>query len=87
VVDHGPGIPKEEHGRIFERFYRTKAARSKPIRGSGIGLSLVRHIAEAHGGGVRVESALGKGSAFEVTIPVRKTRAQASSDPERRPEG
>lgn len=85
VVDHGPGIPKEELGRIFERFYRTKSARSKPIRGSGIGLSLVRHIAEAHGGGVHVESDLGKGAAFEVTIPVRGTRrAQASSEPDRR---
>jgi two-component system, OmpR family, phosphate regulon sensor histidine kinase PhoR len=72
VADNGPGIPKEEQTRIFERFYRTKAARTKPVRGSGIGLSLVKHIAEAHGGHVRVDSDLGKGTAFEVTIPVRE---------------
>jgi len=71
VSDKGPGIPKEEHGRIFERFYRTHSARHKSVRGSGIGLSLVKHIAEAHGGGVRVESELGKGATFEVTIPMK----------------
>ncbi len=85
VADHGPGIPKEEQGRIFERFYRTKAARSgSSVRGSGIGLSLVKHIAEAHGGRVRVESELGKGSAFEVTLPVRPLQPAASGDHEER---
>jgi two-component system, OmpR family, phosphate regulon sensor histidine kinase PhoR len=72
VADHGPGIPKEEQTLIFERFYRAKAVRSKPTRGSGIGLSLVKHIAEAHGGQVRVESELGKGALFEVFIPLRE---------------
>jgi two-component system phosphate regulon sensor histidine kinase PhoR len=70
VGDRGPGIPKDEQSRIFERFYRAKAARSQSARGSGIGLSLVKHIAEAHGGSVRVHSELGKGATFEVTIPV-----------------
>jgi two-component system phosphate regulon sensor histidine kinase PhoR len=85
VSDQGPGIPREEHGRIFERFYRAKAARSGgSVRGSGIGLSLVKHIAEAHGGRVRIESELGKGSTFEVTIPVRPTQAAALGDHEER---
>ena len=72
VIDEGPGIPAEERTRIFERFVRGTAARDRsqpPIRGSGIGLSLVRHIAEAHGGGVRVESQPGKGSTFLLRIP------------------
>ena len=56
VRDFGPGIPREEQGRIFERFYRAQSARDRNVRGSGIGLSLVRHIAEAHGGRVTVES-------------------------------
>lgn len=73
VADQGPGIPAEEQGRIFERFYRTRDARSKPTRGSGIGLSLVQHIAQAHGGEVRVESELGKGATFEVRIPLRSS--------------
>jgi two-component system phosphate regulon sensor histidine kinase PhoR len=73
VSDDGPGIPKAERERIFERFVRGQSAKSGgaglPIRGSGIGLALVRHIAESHGGTARVESELGKGSVFVLTIP------------------
>lgn len=71
VADHGPGIPKEEQALVFERFYRAKAARSKSMRGSGIGLSLVKSIAEAHGGRVNLESELGHGAVFEVVIPAK----------------
>jgi two-component system, OmpR family, phosphate regulon sensor histidine kinase PhoR len=78
VADRGPGIPREEQGRIFERFYRAKAVRSQTTRGSGIGLSLVQHIAHAHGGAVHVESDLGKGATFEVTIPVRMSEPEPS---------
>lgn len=70
VRDFGPGIAVEEHEEIFERFYRAKAVRLKPIRGSGIGLALVRHIARAHGGDVSVTSAAGQGSTFELWLPV-----------------
>ncbi len=71
VRDFGPGIDPEEHERIFERFYRARAMRLKPIRGSGIGLALVQHIARAHGGDVTVDSKLGEGSTFKLWLPIR----------------
>jgi two-component system phosphate regulon sensor histidine kinase PhoR len=75
VIDRGPGVPADERERIFERFVRGTSASqrdggpSAPVRGSGIGLALVKHIAESHGGHAWVESASGQGSAFVVTIP------------------
>jgi two-component system phosphate regulon sensor histidine kinase PhoR len=77
VGDQGPGIPPDEQVRIFDRFYRTRGARGTNVRGSGIGLSLVKHIAEAHGGTVSVESEPGKGAAFIVDIPLQTRRAAA----------
>jgi two-component system phosphate regulon sensor histidine kinase PhoR len=77
VGDQGPGIAPDEHRRIFERFYRTREARGTNVRGSGIGLSLVKHIAEAHGGTVSVDSELGKGAAFIVDIPLVGAREAA----------
>jgi two-component system phosphate regulon sensor histidine kinase PhoR len=70
VRDWGPGIESEEHERIFERFYRAKDVRLKPIRGSGIGLALVQHIARAHGGDATVVSETGKGSTFRISVPI-----------------
>jgi two-component system, OmpR family, phosphate regulon sensor histidine kinase PhoR len=70
VHDFGPGIEADEQERIFERFYRARSVRLKPIRGSGIGLALVKHIAEAHGGGVTVDSAPGQGATFRLWIPI-----------------
>ena len=69
VSDHGSGISAEEQPRVFERFYRASNARARNVRGSGIGLSLVKFIAEAHGGRVHVASAPGQGSTFTVFIP------------------
>jgi two-component system phosphate regulon sensor histidine kinase PhoR len=69
VSDRGVGISPAEQARIFERFYRAESARARNVRGSGIGLSLVKHIAEAHGGRVEVESAVGVGSTFTVYVP------------------
>lgn len=69
VRDFGTGVPLEEREQIFERFYRAKGVRLKPIRGSGIGLALVRHIAEAHHGHIEVEDADGGGSLFRLWIP------------------
>jgi two-component system phosphate regulon sensor histidine kinase PhoR len=73
VRDRGPGIPEDEHDRIFERFYRGREVRLKPIRGSGIGLALVQHIAQAHDGDISVTSTPGSGSTFELWIPISGT--------------
>lgn len=70
VRDEGPGIPKHEQGRIFERFYRPGDELRRETQGTGIGLSLVKSIAEAHGGVVEVRSEPGKGSVFILKIPV-----------------
>ena len=70
VRDTGTGIPAEELPRLFERFHRVKGARGRSYEGSGIGLALVRDLVRLHGGDVRVESTLGGGSAFTVTVPL-----------------
>jgi len=69
VADQGRGIPLHERRRIFERFVRGSAGGEDQVRGSGIGLALVKHIAESHGGKAWVESEVGKGSTFVVTMP------------------
>jgi signal transduction histidine kinase len=69
VADQGIGIPREEQGRIFEKFYRVGQSETQGRRGSGVGLALVRHIAEAHGGRVTVESQPGEGSRFALWFP------------------
>ena len=69
VEDHGPGIPREERERVFEPFYRGPAAERNAAPGSGLGLSLVRHVVRAHGGSVRVEAGDGGGAAFVVELP------------------
>jgi signal transduction histidine kinase len=71
VVDHGIGIPSQEQHKIFEKFYRVGDPLVHNTKGSGLGLSLVRHIVEAHGGEVSVDSAPGRGSKFVISLPVR----------------
>ena len=68
VQDHGPGIMPEHQARIFERFYRTDKARAREYGGTGIGLSIVKHVALAHHGEVSLESVPGKGSLFRLTL-------------------
>ena len=70
VVDHGIGIPANEQPKIFEKFYRVGDPLVHNTKGSGLGLSLVRHIVQAHGGAVAVASTPGKGSTFTITLPV-----------------
>lgn len=70
VSDTGIGIPGKDVGRIFERFYRVDAGRSREAGGTGLGLSIVRHAVERNGGKVTVSSLLGKGSTFLVRLPV-----------------
>jgi signal transduction histidine kinase len=74
VTDRGIGIPKMEHRKIFEKFYRGEDSLVHETKGSGLGLSLVRHIMEAHGGSIEVESAPGKGSTFTLAFPIRRPR-------------
>jgi signal transduction histidine kinase len=69
VADAGVGIPPEEQPRIFEKFYRVGRSETQGRRGSGVGLALVRHVAEAHGGRVTVESRPGEGSRFTLWLP------------------
>jgi two-component system, OmpR family, phosphate regulon sensor histidine kinase PhoR len=70
VRDTGIGIPSRDLPRIFERFYRVDRARSRETGGTGLGLSIVKHVAENHGGSVKVTSELGRGSEFEVRLPI-----------------
>jgi signal transduction histidine kinase len=72
VIDHGIGIPRQEQQKIFEKFYRVGDPLVHNTKGSGLGLSLVRHIAQAHGGEVVVDSAPGQGSKFTITLPVAR---------------
>jgi two-component system, OmpR family, phosphate regulon sensor histidine kinase PhoR len=69
VSDTGIGIARSEQDRIFERFYRTDAARSRESGGTGLGLSIVKHLVEAQGGRIQVESELGRGSTFRAVLP------------------
>jgi len=70
VVDEGVGIAPEEQGRIFESFYRAPTAENMQIPGTGLGLTIVAHIAKAHGGDVDVASSLGHGSSFTIRLPI-----------------
>jgi len=70
VEDHGVGIAPEEQKRIFEQFYRAPSPENQSVPGAGLGLTLVEHIARAHGGEVAVRSAPGEGSTFSIRIPV-----------------
>jgi len=69
VTDDGIGIPRQDLDRIFEKFYRIKSNETKSISGSGLGLSIVKGIVEAHGGSIHVESEGRQGTAFEVSLP------------------
>jgi signal transduction histidine kinase len=84
VTDRGIGIAKAEQAKVFEKFYRAEDSLVHETRGSGLGLSLVRHIMEAHGGAVELQSAPGKGSTFTLVLPLsgpagraRETGAEA----------
>ncbi len=68
VADNGEGIEKEDVGRVFERFFRTDASRSREKGGSGLGLAIVKHILEAHGETITVRSELGVGTTFSFTL-------------------
>ncbi len=77
VTDQGAGIPAAERERIFEPFYRRGSELRRETPGVGIGLSIVKHVAEAHGGRVRVESEVGQGSRFVMELPAASARRPA----------
>jgi signal transduction histidine kinase len=76
VADHGIGITRREQSKIFEKFYRTGDPLVHNTKGSGLGLSLVRHITQAHGGEIAVESTPGKGSKFTLSLPLASATHQ-----------
>ena len=82
VTDQGPGIPASEQERIFERFYRIGSELRRQTQGVGIGLSIVKHIVEAHGGRVTVQSDMGKGSRFSMDLPVQPEQMPHLDHPE-----
>ena len=84
VSDRGPGIDPEDRARIFERFVRGRTSSETSVRGSGIGLSLVQHIAESHGGTIQVKSPISeevRGCAFELSIPVDRAAPRTPPAP------
>jgi two-component system phosphate regulon sensor histidine kinase PhoR len=74
VTDNGEGIPRTEHRRIFEKFYRIDDRLSRQREGSGLGLAIVKHVVRAHKGRIQLDSTHGKGSTFRLIIPKSQTR-------------
>jgi signal transduction histidine kinase len=82
VQDHGIGIPRSEQKKIFDRFHRVGTGLVHDVKGSGLGLSIVQHIVQAHGGQVTVESRSGEGSTFSILLPVEAAAAAAAAAPD-----
>jgi len=80
VTDTGLGIPGKDLPHIFEKFYRADNASTMAIRGTGLGLGIVKYIVESHGGKISVESKLGKGSTFSFTLPIRTSKIRGGRE-------
>jgi len=77
IADQGVGIPRAEQAKIFEKFYRVGNGLVHDVKGSGLGLSLVKHIIEAHKGTISVESDVGKGTRFTILLPISRSGTQS----------
>lgn len=86
VIDSGPGIAAEHLPRLTERFYRVDRSRSRETGGTGLGLAIVKHIAQRHGGQVQIESVVGRGSTFTLSLPAGRVRLaeQTIGEPDER---
>ena len=73
VQDDGPGVPFGDQLHIFERFYRVQKDRSRDAGGSGLGLSIVKHTIQAHGGTIVLQSSPGAGATFTMSLPFRQS--------------
>jgi two-component system phosphate regulon sensor histidine kinase PhoR len=78
VRDHGPGIAPEHLPRLTERFYRVDVTASRAQGGTGLGLALVKHILNRHGGRLTIESVLGQGATFTTHLPLAEPRREES---------
>lgn len=85
VSDHGIGLAPDKLGRLFEKFYRVDNALAHRVRGSGLGLSIVKHIIDAHGGRIWVDSVLGRGSTFTFALPVSPLAREITAHPRELP--
>ena len=81
VADSGPGIPPEDRGHVFEAFYTGRAAKSTPVKGTGIGLSVVLEFVAAHGGTVQIIDGQFPGAHFRITMPIRATSGDRPVEP------
>ena len=80
VIDHGIGIPRSEHRRVFEKFYRVDDRLSRAVEGSGLGLAIVMHVVHAHKGQIQLESEPGVGSTFTLLLPIRQVAGRSAED-------
>jgi signal transduction histidine kinase len=87
VSDDGVGIPPDSLDRVFDRFWQVDGSSRRQHGGSGLGLAIAKNIVEAHGGTLRVESEVGKGSTFTVALPLRSQKAPVRADRRRKSQG
>ena len=85
VQDTGPGIPTDQHERVFERFYRVDQSRARHTGGSGLGLAICREVVSLHGGDIRVGASSTAGTTIEIRMPGRVAKRPRSRDPDDEP--